>query len=147
MSSAAGSDNTGRQMGDRNYLIVTPEYLNLNARLAYHYSMIDALVCDRPVNNYITFRFRGGGAGRARRGLRAQFLTGVLLYSGFSVDLREDLVTARLRGYKREICEDKLEMLGKLTGCVRQLDMLLDSSQTVKQYIDKFLNKDYSFFH
>ncbi len=147
MSSAAGGGQSGRQMGDRNYLIVGPEYINLNARLAYHYSMIDALVCDRSVNNYITFRFRGGGASRNRRGFRARFLTGVLLSSGFSVDMMEDSVTARLRGYSRKVCEEKLEILGKLTGCARQLDMLLDSKETVKQYIDRFLNSDYSYFH
>ncbi|MBD3169156.1 MAG: hypothetical protein GF307_06705 [candidate division Zixibacteria bacterium] len=147
MSSAAGHEHDGRQMGDRNYLIVGPEYLNLNARLAYHYSMIDAMVCDRAVNNYIAFRFRGGGASRSRRSMRAKFLAGVLLYSGFSVDRVEDLVTARYRGYDRKVCEEKLEMLGKLTGCARQLDMLLDSNETVKRYIDRFLNGDYGFFH
>jgi pyruvate,water dikinase len=147
MSSAIGDGHSGRQMGDRNYIIVSPEYLNLNARLAYHYSMIDALVCDRAVNNHITFRFRGGGAGRTRRCLRARFLTDVLLYSCFSVDLREDLLTARYRGYSREACEEKLEMLGKLTGCARQLDMLMDSNETVKIFVDRFLSSDYKFFH
>ncbi|MCP4634821.1 MAG: hypothetical protein GY855_17980 [candidate division Zixibacteria bacterium] len=146
MSNVIEDGDSGRRMGDRNYLIVSPEYFNLNARLAYHYSMIDAFVCDRSVNNYITFRFRGGGAGRARRGFRAKFLTGVLLYSGFSVDRREDLVTAWFKGHDRKTCEEKLEMLGRLTGCARQLDMLLNSNRTVKKYIEEFLAGNYRYF-
>jgi len=147
MTSITGDAAAGRTLGDRNYLIVSPEYLNLNARLAYHFSLIDSLVCDRPVSNYVNFRFRGGGAARHRRGLRARFLTGVLLYAGFSVDRREDLLNAWFRGYDREACEARLETLGRLMGCARQLDMLLDSDQTVSYYIDQFQSGNYRAFH
>ncbi len=147
MTSMAGDVDAGRQLGDRNYLIVSPEYLNLNARLAYHFSLIDSLVCDRPVSNYVSFRFRGGGAGRTRRRLRAKFLSGVLLYSGFSVDRHEDLLTAWFRGYDRAACETRLETLGKLMGCARQLDMLLDSEKTVRYYVDQFQSGNYEVFH
>jgi pyruvate,water dikinase len=135
-----------RRMGDRNYIIVGPEYLNFNARLAYHYTMIDAVVCDRPENNYIIFRFRGGGAGRARRGLRARFLTGVLRFVGFSVDQREDLVTAWYKGYEKEICREKLEILGRLMGCARQLDMLTENIPKVNFFIESFTKGDYKPF-
>jgi len=147
MTSMSENVDAIRRMGDRNYIIVGPEYLNFNARLAYHYTMIDALVCDRPHNNYIIFRFRGGGAGRARMDLRARFLTGVLRFIGFSVDQREDLVTAWYKGYRKEACEEKLEILGKLMGCARQLDMLTDNVQKVNYYIEHFLNGDYKPFH
>ncbi|UCE67250.1 MAG: hypothetical protein JSU85_04340 [Candidatus Zixiibacteriota bacterium] len=147
MTSMSENIDAVRRMGDRNYIIVGPEYLNFNARLAYHYTMIDALVCDRTHNNYITFRFRGGGAGRSRRDLRARFLTGVLRFIGFSVDQREDLVTAWYKGYGKEACEEKLEILGKLMGCARQLDMLTDNIQRVNDYIEHFLNGDYKPFH
>ena len=132
-----------RRMGDRNYIIVGPEYLNFNARLAYHYTMIDSVVGDRSESNYIIFRFRGGGAGRARRGLRARFLTGVLRLVGFSVDQREDLVTAWFRGYEKEICREKLETLGKLMGCARQLDMLTENVPKVNYFIESFMKGNY----
>jgi pyruvate,water dikinase len=135
------------QMGDRNYIIVGPEYLNFNARLAYHYTMIDALVCDKSHNNYIIFRFRGGGAARARRGLRARFLTGVLRLIGFSVDQREDLVTAWYKGYMKDACKEKLEILGKLMGCARQLDMLTADVHKVNYYIENFIGGNYRPFH
>lgn len=147
MSSMNEEIQAARQLGARNYLIVSRDYLNFNARLAYHYSMIDALVCERCVNNYISFRFRGGGAARARRGLRAKFIAGVLLYEGFSVDRREDLVTAWYKGYNKEECEKRLEMLGILMGCARQLDMLFDSKAKVKFYIEQFLEGNYQAFH
>jgi len=147
MTSMSENIDAVRRMGDRNYIIVGPEYLNFNARLAYHYTMIDAMVCDRPHNNYITFRFRGGGAGRARRDLRARFLTGVLRFIGFSVDQREDLVTAWFKGYRKETCEEKLEILGKLMGCARQLDMLTDNIRKVNHYIENFLDGNYKPFY
>lgn len=147
MTSMSGDNAGGRQLGDRNYLIVSPEYLNLNARLAYHFSLIDSLVCNRPVSNYINFRFRGGGAARNRRGLRAKFLSGVLLYAGFSVDRQEDLLTAWFRGYAREACEERLETLGKLMGCARQLDMLLDSKNAVAYFLEQFQAGNYEVFH
>lgn len=147
MTSMSGDVAAGRQLGDRNYLMVSPEYLNLNARLAYHFSLIDSLVCDRSVSNYVNFRFRGGGAARHRRGLRAKFLNAVLLYAGFSVDRQEDLLTAWFRGYDRAACESRLETLGKLMGCARQLDMLLDSDKTVAYYIEQFRKENYEAFH
>jgi pyruvate,water dikinase len=147
MTSIGQNIDATRQMGDRNYIIVGPEYLNFNARLAYHYTMIDALVCDKPHNNYIIFRFRGGGAARARRGLRARFLTGVLRFIGFSVDQREDLVTAWYKGYRKDACKEKLEILGKLMGCARQLDMLTADVRKVNYYIENFIGGNYKPFH
>jgi pyruvate,water dikinase len=147
MTSMSHNIDATRQMGDRNYIIVGPEYLNFNARLAYHYTMIDALVCDKPHNNYIIFRFRGGGAARARRGLRARFLTGVLRFIGFSVDQREDLVTAWYKGYGKKACVENLEILGKLMGCARQLDMLTADVRKVNYYIENFIGGNYKPFH
>ncbi len=147
MTSMSEDASATRQLGAPNYLIVGRDYLNFNARMAYHYSMIDALVSDRSVNNYINFRFRGGGAARARRGLRAKFVAGVLLYEGFSVDQREDLVTAWYKGYDKNACEARLEKLGILMGCFRQLDMLFDHKDKVKYYIEQFLAKNYRVFH
>ncbi len=147
MTSMSEEAHVARELGARNYLIVGRDYLNFNARMAYHYSMIDTLVSERSVNNYISFRFRGGGAARTRRGLRAKFIAGVLLYEGFSVDRREDLVTAWYKGYHKDSCEAKLEMLGILMGCVRQLDMLFDHKEKVKYYIEQFRQGNYRAFH
>ena len=135
-----------RGLGERNYVLVAPDYLNLNARLGYHFAMIDGLVTDAPENNFVNFRFRGGAAGPDRRDLRARFLAGVLKRSGFGVDRRGDLVTAWLRRFPRAVSEDGLTVLGALMGCARQLDMLVGDEAAVNHFVDRFLAGDYTAF-
>ena len=135
-----------RGLGERNYLIVTPEYLNLNARLAYHFAMLDAFVSDVAQNNFVNFRFRGGGAGESRKDLRARFLTEVLMQSNFSVDRRGDLVTAWLRRHSKNESEQALDLLGRLMGCARQLDMLMDNEAAVRHFAERFLQEEYQDF-
>ncbi len=147
MSSSLSQDmGAMRKLGDPNYLLVAQDYLNLNIRLAYHYAMIDSLISPVTENNYVNFRFRGGGGSLQRRDLRARFLSQVLLSSRFSVDLRGDLVTAWLRGYPQQPSEAGLELLGKLMGCARQLDMLMENESSVRHYVDRFLAGDYPAF-
>jgi pyruvate,water dikinase len=135
-----------RRLGDRNYVVVASDYLNLNARLAYHYTMLDAVVGDLPDNNYVAFRFRGGGAGSERRDLRARFLAGVLGHVGFGVDRRADLLNAWLRAAPRATCEDGLALLGRLMACARQLDMLMSDPESVTLYTERFLREEYEEF-
>jgi pyruvate,water dikinase len=135
-----------REIGGRNYLMVAPDYVNLNARLAYHFAMVDAFVSPVPENNFVNFRFRGGGAGHERRSLRARFLAEVLLRSGFGVDRRSDLVTAWLRRYPLERSEEGLSMLGALMACARQLDMLMRDEAAVRDFVERFLQGDYAAF-
>jgi pyruvate,water dikinase len=135
-----------RNVGGRNYLMVAPEYVNLNARLAYHFAMVDAFVSPVAENNFVNFRFRGGAAGEERRILRARFLAEVLQRSGFDVDQRFDLVTAWMRRYPSAASEDGLATLGALMGCARQLDMLVDGEASVRRFVDCFLRGDYGAF-
>ena len=55
-----------RALGEQSYLLVADEYMNLNSRLAYHFTLVDACVSAVPGNNDIAFRFAGGGAARDR---------------------------------------------------------------------------------
>ncbi len=135
-----------RGVGEANYLIVGPEYLNLNARLAYHFAMVDALLCEAADNNFVNFRFRGGGAGAGRRDLRARFLAEVLLRSGFGVDRRGDLVTAWLRRHPRPASEEGLALLGRLMACARQLDMLMEGEDSARRFAERFLQGDFDAF-
>jgi pyruvate,water dikinase len=125
---------------------VAPDYINLNARLAYHFAMVDAFVSPVPENNFVNFRFRGGGAGPERRDLRARFIAEVLHRSGFGVDSRGDLVTAWLRRYPRRVSEEGLSTLGALLGCARQLDMLISDEATVRHFVECFAAGDYAAF-
>lgn len=141
-----GTGGTGRGLGEQNYLLVAPDYLNLNLRLAYHYAMVDALVGESPDNNFINFRFRGGGSRADRRELRARFLSEVLLRSQFCTDRRGDLVTAWLRRYPRARCEEALALLGRLMACSRQMDMLIGDVRTAHEYAQRFLSGEYEWF-
>lgn len=141
-----GGEKGPRRRRATNYLIVAHDYLNFNARFAYHYAMIDAVVGPWPENNHVNFRMRGGGGGDAGRIRRASFLERVMRQFGFGVDRRQDLITAWFRYHSQQESEAVLEMLGRLMACGRQLDMLLTGDEMVKRYTDQFLNENYRAF-
>ena len=146
MATAMTGPEAERGLGAPNYVMVAPDYVNLNARLAYHFAMVDAFVSPVPENNFVNFRFRGGGAAPERRDLRARFLAEALLRAGFAVDRRGDLVTAWLRRYPSPASDDGLVTLGALMGCARQLDMLIADEAEVRRYVDRFAAGDYGAF-
>lgn len=135
-----------RRASDANYVMAAADYMNLNARFAYHYSMVDAVVGPGAENNHVYFSFRGGGGSDAHRALRARFLDRVLRRSRFEVDRRGDEVIAWLRRYPRETCEEMLERLGRLLVCSRELDATLRNEPAVRMYADYFLNEKYAAF-
>jgi pyruvate,water dikinase len=134
-----------RPLGDKSYLLVAEEYLNLNARLAYHYSLVDACLSETPGNNYISFRFEGGGAAPQRRTLRACFLEKCLLGHGFHVDRREDLVNAWLRKAPADSTAQRLGILGRLMACSSQLDMFMNNREAMHWYAQQFMKGNYKF--
>jgi pyruvate, water dikinase len=134
-----------RALGDRSYLLVASEYLNLNSRLAYHFSLVDASLSDNPSSNYIAFRFAGGGSTRQRRNLRACFLESCLAHYGFVVDRRGDLVNAWFKRACSEETEANLDILGRLMACSCQLDMYMNGSEAMQWYVEQFLAGNYSF--
>lgn len=134
-----------RGLGEKSYLLVAAEYMNLNSRLAYHFSLVDACVSDNPAHNYISFRFAGGGATRYRRNLRACFIEACLQHYGFIVDRRGDLVNAWFKKAPAEDTEAKLDILGRLMACSGQLDMYMTSQEVMRWYVQQFLEGNYSF--
>lgn len=138
-------DGNIRALGERSYLLVAADYLNLNSRLAYHYSLVDACLSDDAPSNYISFRFEGGGAARQRRTLRARFLERCLLHYGFHADRRTDLVNAWFRKAPAEETAERLDILGRLLACSSQLDMYMDSSEAMNWFIEQFIQGNYGF--
>ena len=137
--------NETRELGARSYVAIGENYVNFNSRLAYHYAMVDSCVYDAQSSNFINFRFKGGGAEAFRKNLRARFLQECLQYYGFCVDVRADLVNAWLRRYPRDVTEDRLDMLGRLMGCSRQLDMFMADEASMRWYVAAFLSGNYRF--
>ncbi|MBZ5544603.1 MAG: hypothetical protein LAO07_13125 [Acidobacteriia bacterium] len=143
--SFASQDSVIRALGERSYLLVADEYMNLNSRLAYHFSLVDACLSDNPSNNYISFRFAGGGATWQRRNLRACFLEACLEHYGFVVDRRGDLVNAWFKRARAQDTESNLDIVGRLMACSCQLDMYMNSQDAMRWYVEQFLAGNYSF--
>ena len=143
--SLASQNSVVRALGERSYLLVADEYMNLNSRLAYHFSLVDACLSDNPSNNYISFRFTGGGSTRQRRSLRACFLEACLSHYDFVVDRRGDLVNAWCKRASADETELNLDILGRLMACSSQLDMYMSSHDAMKWYTEQFLAGNYSF--
>jgi pyruvate,water dikinase len=134
-----------RALGEKSYLLVADQYMNLNARLAYHFTLVDACLSDNPLNNYISFRFAGGGATWRRRNLRASFVESCLTQSGFTADRRGDIVNAWLKKAPSDETEQKLDLLGRLMACTGHLDMYMASTELMRWYVRQFLAGNYSF--
>lgn len=135
-----------RRASDSNYAMIAKNYMNLNARFAYHYAMVDAVVGIGSESNHIHFRFRGGGAGREKKERRVRFLEEVLRGIGFGTSQRGDLITAWFSRYPLEKSQEVLEQLGRLTICAQQLDAVMKSEADVKAFARNFLDEKYEIF-
>jgi pyruvate,water dikinase len=141
-----GGHRGPRRTSDANYIMVASDYLNLHARFAYHYTMVDAIVGPGAENNHVYCTFRGGGASTENRLHRAIFLERVLRHSHFDVDRRDEVLTAWLRRFPQRDSEDMLERLGRLLVCARQLDAVLTTEALAKSYAQWFLEGQYHSF-
>lgn len=139
---SAGSVN--ERFGDRSYAIISDTYLNFSSRIGYHYSALDSY-CGQSVNkNYITFSFKGGAADDVRRIRRARCIAAIFQALDFAVELREDRVDARYYKYEEHLTRQKLEMIGRLLQFTRQMDMLMNSEQSVETFARCFFEENYN---
>ena len=127
------------------HAVISDDYLNLNLRFGYHFVILDALCTKTPADNYVLFRFSGGGADMYKRTLRADFLKHVLQRLGFDVNRKSDLVDAQLTGEKKKTMEDTLDMVGRLLGATRLMDMYLKDESMVEGFVEDFMNGRYHF--
>ena len=134
-----------RRLGEPSYAFISAEYLNLNSRIGYHFSTIDARVCETVESNYASFRFVGGATGIEQRSRRALLIEQLLAAHGFETDCRADLINARVRHRPSAEMEEALFHVGLVMGYVNHLDMALVSDAVVKAYREAFLAGNYSF--
>jgi pyruvate,water dikinase len=144
--SLIGPPPSRHSLGRRSFALASDTYLNFSTRAGYHFSTLDTY-CGNSINkNYLHFRFVGGAAAQDRRVRRAAFIAEVLRRQDFAVQVRGDVVSARLQKYPREIIARTLETMGRLTICARQLDMLMDSDAHVGCFVGAFLGDNYEPF-
>ncbi|MBM9616669.1 hypothetical protein JWJ90_20595 [Desulfobulbus rhabdoformis] len=123
----------------RNLVVVLAHYMNINMRLGYHFTIIDAYISETINDNYIYFRFLGGVTAFIRRSRRAAFIARVLQYYDFRVEVHGDLVVGRLKKLSSERMVARMRMLGGLIGYTRQLDARMHADSDIDQHVELFL--------
>jgi pyruvate, water dikinase len=142
---AQSSSRPEEDFWDKTYLLAARDYMNFNSRLGYHYTSVASFLSEEPLDNHIRFTLKGGAADDIRRARRARFIGQVLDRVGFEVHVHQDLIEGRLTNTDRALTEDRLDLIGRLMGCVRQRDMVMNSDATVNWYAEAFLRGNYSF--
>ncbi len=126
------------------YALVSDRYLNLAARVGYHFSAVDAYCGDFLNENYISFRFKGGAADRQRRERRVKAIAEILKALGFTVRSVNDLVDAHFQKQPREVLLATLDRIGRLLQFMRQMDAAMESDAWVERVVSAFLQEDYA---
>jgi pyruvate,water dikinase len=140
------SAKSERGLGDNSYAIVSANYLNFGSRLGYHFTTLDSVCGENLNDNYVLFRFKGGAADLDRRVRRTRFVADILAHYRFAIDQKDDLLHAWVRKLPRNATEDLLAVVGRLIGCARQLDVVMDAEATLERCEEAFINGNYGFF-
>lgn len=122
------------------FAVLGSNYVNLNIRFGYHFTLVDALCGNDSATNYCQLRFAGGGGDFAGRHLRIHFVEAILKANGFQVSPKGDLLDAILRHLDSEEMEKRLQMVGRLLGVTKLLDMRLKNETMVEELIKDFLS-------
>lgn len=141
MSSMTRTFSTGLSAPEnigRNMAVISKPYAHIGLRLGYHFTMIDSYIDENWNSNYAYFRFLGGVTEADKRSRRAQLLANILVQNDFRVEVRGDLVVARIKKLSTEIMQTKLHLLGVLVAFSRQLDVQMLSDQHIQLYTDTF---------
>ncbi|WP_052812806.1 PEP/pyruvate-binding domain-containing protein [Desulfonatronum thioautotrophicum] len=109
------------------YALLGRHYAHLLLRFGYHFAVLDTLAGERAEENYIQFRFKGGGGADEKKNWRLEMIQGVLQAFDFQVRIREDLLEAKCARLDRQRTELRLNVLGYLLGRTPLLDMALES--------------------
>ncbi|MDP2849423.1 MAG: PEP/pyruvate-binding domain-containing protein [Humidesulfovibrio sp.] len=137
--------NADGSLGGPSYAVVSDHYLNFNTRLGYHFAVVDSY-CGPSINdNYIVFSFKGGAADIARRSRRAKLIAQILKRLAFKTEIKGDMVRGEIKKYSQTDLKQKLDMVGRLLGAVRLLDMLLSDDGQIGWYVDEFFKGNYAF--
>lgn len=127
--------------GVQNHILLSKAYVSLSSRFGYHFVTIEALVGERARENFVSFQFRGGAAEMTRRERRIAFVSGLLTEFGFSLEIKEDALIARVEGLATAQLMDRLRILGYLIIHTRQLDMIMRIPAQVRLHREKILRE------
>lgn len=135
----------GSGLGGANYAIVSGEYMNIHGRMGHHFATVDSYCGPLLNDNYIMFSFKGGAADAGRRIRRAQLIGETLRWLGFRVVQKGDSIRAEMKKYDQKRIMEKLDMLGRLLGAMRMLDLTISPDAQTEWYVQQFLKGNYTF--
>ena len=119
------------------YAVISPDYLNLNMRFGFHFTLIDCLCSVEDRANHCQLRFAGGGGGSAGKAMRLHLVQRILSRLGFEVQVQGDLLDARLSGWPRQELLAVLVEVGRLLGMTKLLDMVLREEE-IDERVEQF---------
>ncbi|WP_457575340.1 PEP/pyruvate-binding domain-containing protein [Desulfomarina sp.] len=124
------------------YGVYAADYLNLNIRFGYHFTVVDTLCGKNSEQNYCTIRFAGGGGTVEGRYFRLKYLETILRRLGFSVNAKTDLLDARIETLPTDRMNQCLVTLGRMLGTSKLMDMVLKDRKSVASHLDHFFQID-----
>lgn len=124
------------------YAVCGHDYLNLNIRFGYHFTIVDSLCGENSDQNYCSIRFSGGGGTFEGRYYRLQFIETILRKIGFQVTTKTDLLDGRLESHSKEEMVQSLVTLGRMLGTSKQMDMVLRDEESVVSHLDLFFDSN-----
>jgi pyruvate,water dikinase len=136
---AATSSSNPEDIG-RNLAVVSAEYTNINFRLGYHFTVIDAYISDNVLDNHIYFKFSGGVTETIRRTRRIRLLSEILSHYDFLCETHDDIVVARLKRMNKESLLHRLFLLGLLVAFTRQLDVKMINDAKITVFFEQIKN-------
>jgi len=131
--------------GQGNCVFVSKNFCNINCRIGYHLSVVQAFLGENPRENYIRFSFKGGATDDRRKGMRLQLIGRVLETCNFMIRIKENVLHAHLDGYESSYLVKRLKVLGYLLMHTRQVDMIMTDPAQVDR-IQATLLKDVAGF-
>jgi len=120
------------------FAVLGNDYVNLNIRFGYHFTLVDAMCGSDAAKNYCQLRFAGGGGNFSGRSLRLDFVETILKECGFQITPKGDLLDARLHHIDSEELVQKLQIVGRLLGVTKLMDMRLKDENMVQEQIRLF---------
>jgi len=134
----SASLSTPHEVG-RNLAVIMPKYMDINLRLGYHFTIIDAYIAEAINDNYIYFRFFGGATDFIRRSRRAQFIARILTAFDFRTEIHGDIVVGRVKKLAMSRMAERMRMIGGLICYTRQLDAQMNSDADITLHAERFV--------